>query len=367
LAEFGWNDWAAAAAAPDFPLPLPGGVMMLFRPIPRGEFLMGSRGYDSREEPVHRVVIPYDFWLGKFVVTQEEYAAVVGGCSKLGLDPHPSQFKGLRRPVEQVSWDDATAWCTALQQWPGLPSGIREVRLPLEAEWEYACRGGTETEYWSGDGEEALADVGWFESNSGGQTHDVDTPPQKHPAGLFGLHGNVWEWCRDVSDPYAYRKRDVVWSVRDWTVNDAGADATRYLVPIKSGELPDRVLRGGSWIGTARWCRSAFRDWRRPDVRYRSLGFRVCLVRGPAGKAGKKGAELEPATGVGGRGTRPQTDGAGGGGAGVGAESIRPEQGFGAASTTGGKPGRLDLAKERFSGKARPRRGGTTEGGGGKA
>ena len=332
--------WQGLAAEPDYPLwlPRPKGappLAMLFRRIPAGSFVMGSRGENAPEEPRHRVVIAPEFWLGKFVVTQAEYRSVVEGMDRSmdgGLDAAPSHFKGdrnQRHPVESVSWDDVTAWCEALARWPGLPAHIREVRLPTEAEWEYACRAGTDTDYHNGDGEAALAEVGWYDGNSGKTTHPVDErvsgTPEQHPAGLVGLHGNVWEWCQDVWDPMAYRKRPDPWDSHAWALENAGKDATHYDEAIKPGEAPDRVVRGGSWDVTAGRCRSAFRFWRWPVVRSRFRGFRVCLVPGPASPV-----EAPRAPGVGGRGTRPETDEAGGAGA-----SENP-----------------DLAHSRFSGEA---------------
>jgi formylglycine-generating enzyme required for sulfatase activity len=265
------DNWAKAAAEPDFPLALPGGVTMLFRRIPAGNFVMGSRGHYSDEEPRHRVVIARDFYLGKFVVTQEEWAAVAHECPELRDKADPSHFKGQRRPVEQVSWDDACAFCAWLQAWEDLPKGNAEVRLPTEAEWEYACRAGTETEYYNGEGEAALAEVAWFEENSGDETHSVDELPETHPWGLQGMHGNVWEWCRDYYRTGAYRMRV------DGTVNPEERKC-------ESGEqYPRRVVRGGARGHPADGCRSTCRYWRGPFVRAMGGGFRVCLVRGPAG------------------------------------------------------------------------------------
>src|SRR5208283_3530718 len=110
----------------------------------------------------------------------------------------------LRRPVEQVNWNDATAFCEWLTEWKGLPKEIATVRLPTEAEWEYACRAGADTDYYNGDGEAALAEVAWYDGNSGNYTHPVDERSESHPFGLHGMHGNVWEWCQDVFDPNAY-------------------------------------------------------------------------------------------------------------------------------------------------------------------
>jgi len=317
--------WAALAAEPDLevPLPVPAGqaaLSMRFRRIPAGAFVMGSRGNNSNEEPPHRVILPHDFWLGKFVVTQEEWQALVEACGPAGLEASPSRFKGERRPVERVSWDDVQAWCQAwharLRQDDHAPSlDLRELRLPSEAEWEYACRAGSETDYWNGDGEAALREVGWFDDNAGGETQDVDEPvipgsPEQHPAGLVGMHGNVWEWCGDCYDRGAYRARPAGWPAEEpWSEWDED-----------SKEYRRRVIRGGAWISAAGWCRSAYRDRVRPDGRSVFLGFRVCLVRGPAARQeqagggadpGKRGAEVEQAEQDKAGGARPQSGAAG--------------------------------------------------------
>jgi len=263
------NDtWTRAARDADITLELPGCVPMFFRRIPAGSFLMGSRGHYPDEEPQHRVVISRDFFLGTFPVTQEQYRAVASSCPELRANPDPSHFKGKRRPVEQVSWDDACAFCARLRAWEGLPDGVAEVRLPTEAEWEYACRAGTDTEYYSGDGEAALGDVAWYGGNSGGQTHQVDERLETHPFGLYGTHGNVWEWCRDVYLVDAYRHRGD--GVRD-PVNIPGIYKTRI-----------RISRGGSWRSNAGVCRCSVRFGDGHGERYERFGFRVCLVCDPA-------------------------------------------------------------------------------------
>ena len=295
--------WAALAAEPDLevPLPVPAGqaaLSMRFRRIPAGEFVMGSRGNNSNEEPPHRVILPHDFWLGKFVVTQEEWQAVVERSRPAGLEASPSRFRGQRRPVERVSWEDWRAWCEAWYAWLRQSGHERaidllEVRIPSEAEWEYACRAGSETEYWNGDGEAALREVGWFNGNAGGETHEVDEPvvagsPERHPAGLMGMHGNVWEWCGDCYDRGAYRDSPGVWqAVKPWSKWSESSKKYRF-----------HAFRGGAWFSSASGCRSASRDGHGPGVRGNSLAFRVCLVRGPAassdqagGGAGDSGAE----------------------------------------------------------------------------
>ncbi len=287
--------WEQARRDSDLTLELPGGVLMFFRKIPAGRFRLGSRGYDPTEEPVHEVVITQDFYLGTFVVTQEQWRAVAKKCPALKKQTDPSDFKGDRRPVEQVSWLDADAFCAWLAGWNGLPDDIREVRLPTEAEWEYACRAWTETEYYNGDGESALAEVAWYDANSGNKTHPVDERREEHPFGLYGMHGNVWEWCQDVYDEKAYRKCEDGWEAVEWRVDDAGEDAEFYNEEDRRRGMARRVLRGGSWSDPAGVCRSAFRLRSRPGERFRLCGFRVCLVLGPSLQtASRKARRSEP-------------------------------------------------------------------------
>ncbi len=266
--------WQQAAIDSDLTIELPTGVPLFFRLIKAGEFCMGSRGYKGDEEPVHRVVISHDFFLGTFLVTQEQYRAVAECCSNLD-ESDPSDFKGARRPVETVSWHDATAFCDWLTADIGSELNVA-AGLPTEAQWEFACRGGRQTEYYSGDGEETLAQVGWFGENSGGETHDVDERDEKHPLGLHGMHGNVWEWCHDDWDANAYRKRP---------------DGVEDPVCTGGDEHQLRVLRGGSWFNSAVRCRSAYRLGHDAGLRFGYDGFRVCLVRSPA--ATDSGAKKE--------------------------------------------------------------------------
>ena len=168
------------------------------------------------------------FCLAKYPVTQAQYEEIMG--------KNPSYFKG-HRPVECVSWHDAVAFCKKLSEREG-----KTYRLPTEAEWEYACRAGTKTEYYTGDTAEDLARAGWYRGNSDNQTHPVG---QKEPNafGLYDMHGNVEEWCADWFDES------------------------------KSG----RVLRGGCWCYDPDLCRSSSRRRLNPDFRNYSLGFRVLL------------------------------------------------------------------------------------------
>jgi formylglycine-generating enzyme required for sulfatase activity len=257
---------------------LPGEVPLLLRRIEAGTFRMGSRGRYPEEEPVHRVRITEPYYLGTFPVTQAQYRAVAACAPELRLDPDPSEFKGDARPVEKVSWEDAVAWCGWVERhWrdlrgttsEGTELMIRRFGLPTEAQWEYACRAGTETEYHTGDGEAALAEAGWYVGNSGGETHPVGEK-EANRWGLYDLHGNVFEWCRDAWDADAYKKRPDGVVDPEVSAEDVGQ------------QYPVRVLRGGSWINGADVCRSSDRDWRGAGDRSRRHGFRVCLVRSPA-------------------------------------------------------------------------------------
>ena len=317
--------WASAREAADVIVALPGTgadgqpVEMFFRQIAATGsegFQMGSREGDPDEQPIHRVVIEQDFYLGTFVVTQEQWAAVWPGiegnyCEKVpwekppGVSPSNHKGSGLL-PVEKVTWYDAIAFCDWLTRHQPIvggkcqPASDWRFCLPTESEWEYACRGGREklgrdTEYWNGDGEAALREVGWFVDNSGGRTHPVTEEVilgrvEDHPLGLFGLQGNVWEWCHDERDPGAYRR--CVESDADRAVKDR----LKMLQALSSGGLASlpalllpvdsyRVGRGGAFSNPAEWCRSAYRLREKPIERYGFQGFRVCLVRGPAATA----------------------------------------------------------------------------------
>jgi formylglycine-generating enzyme required for sulfatase activity len=201
---------------------------------------------DRYEMPAHEVTLAQPFYMGKFEVTQEQYEKITKS--------NPSHFKGARNPVEGVSWDDAQAFCKQMSQKTG-----RSVRLPSEAEWEYACRAGTSTWFYNGDRNEDLRRVGWYDKNSADRTHPVG---EKEPNvfGLYDMHGNVWEWVED-----------------DWHDDYTGAptDGSAW---IETHRGDGRVLRGGSWFGSAGVCRSACRLWFGPVNRDVIFGFRVVLL-----------------------------------------------------------------------------------------
>ena len=226
------------------------GVGMKLVRIPAGTFVMGSPGNepgrepDGREGPQHKVTISKPFYVGVTEVTQEQYAAIMG--------KNPSTFKSAKNPVEQVSWNDAVGFCKRLSA-----KIRRPVRLPTEAEWEYACRGHTKTRFYFGEEDKQLGDYAWHKGNSGDKTHPVG---QKKPneAGLHDMYGNVWEWCLDWYDKGYYAKAK--------PVDPRGP---------KSGSV--RVRRGGSWHHAPRYCRSAGRYDHHPNRRFYHLGFRVVL------------------------------------------------------------------------------------------
>ncbi len=160
---------------------------MKLRLIPAGEFTMGSPGTESdrrADETQHRVTLTKPFYLGVTEVTQEQYQKVMGS--------NPSGFKGPQNPVEQVSWNDAVAFCRKLSELPSEKSGGYVYRLPTEAEWEYACRAGTTTTYSFGDSESELGAYAWYIDNSGRTTHPVGGK-RPNACGLYGMHGNVFE------------------------------------------------------------------------------------------------------------------------------------------------------------------------------
>ena len=226
--------------------------------IPPGFFTLGSPPtevdrYDD-ESPQTAVTISQGFWIGKNLVTQQEYQSVIGS--------NPSSFTGNSAlPVEQVSWSDATNYCarrTVQDRTAGLiPAGCY-YRLPTEAEWEYTSRAGTTTRFSYGDdpGYTNLASHAWYTANSASQTHIAGQKPA-NAWGLYDTHGNLWEWCQDWYDPYPGG------SVMD-PLGPAGGNY--------------RVLRGGSWAELPGLCRAACRIADYPASIFSNYGFRVVLV-----------------------------------------------------------------------------------------
>jgi uncharacterized protein (TIGR02996 family) len=255
-------------------------IGMQFVLIPPGTFLMGSPAGESErdnDEQQHRVEITRPFYLGVYPVTQTQWQAV--------MHNNPSHFsatgdgkakvKGLDTsdfPVEQVSWEDATAFLDKLSALEEEHEARWNYRLPTEAEWEYACRGGTASNQIFHFGNTLSSKQANFDGRSpygGAATGPYLQRTSKvgsHPANGFGLHdmhGNLWEWCSDWYDGDYYAKRPP-------------AD------PQGPRQGSDRVYRGGGWYGDGWFCRSASRDGNVPDFRHDDLGFRAALV--PSGQ-----------------------------------------------------------------------------------
>ena len=234
--------------------------------IPPGTFRMGSPtnevGRFDPEGPQTAVTISSGYWMGKYEVTQAEYLAVMGS--------NPSYFstnygyaEDLSRPVDTVSWSEATNFCALLTQRERAAGRIASnctYRLPTEAEWEYASRGWTSTRFNYGDDPDFtdLTNYAWYFDNGGHTTHPVG---QKlpNPWGLYDMYGNLSEWCRD------------------WRADYTGGIALDPQGPV-SGSY--RVTRGGDWDENARNCRSASRSDRSPEAGYGVIGFRVVLAPG---------------------------------------------------------------------------------------
>jgi formylglycine-generating enzyme required for sulfatase activity len=240
-------------------LELGGGVNLKFVLIPAGEFTMGSPNSDDNavddEKPQHSVRITKPFYIGKYLVTQEQWQAVMGN--------NPGHFSGPKNPVETVSWDDCQKFLGKLRARFAGENG--RYILPTEAQWEYACRAASTTRYCFGDDENQLGEYAWYGGELGSKTRPVG---QKEPNtwGLYDMHGNVWEWCQDWYGSEHYRKS----YDRGRTMDDPAGPAMGLC----------RVCRGGGWAYAAAYCRSAFRFYFRPGLRINSLGLRVCAIPG---------------------------------------------------------------------------------------
>jgi len=219
--------------------------------IPPGEFMMGSpeggKARRDREGPQHRVRFTKPFYMGKHEVTQGQWRAVMG--------QNPSHFTGSDDlPVDRVNWEDCQAFCKKVSAKVGM-----RIRLPSEAEWEYACRAGTRTRYSYGDPmHPELGQYGWYDANSKGKTHPVGRL-KPNPWGLYDMHGNLWEWCQDV-----YHKG----------YDGAPADGSAWVSGGDKGS--SRVIRSGCWYDYhGGRCSSANRGGLEPFVRGRYFGLRV--------------------------------------------------------------------------------------------
>ena len=237
------------------------------RYLPGSIFEMGSdetRKSLGNESPIHKVELS-SFYIGEYLVTQALWKAV------MGADHNPSRFIGDNRPVEEVSWIDIVE---GNQDNDGQPAFLQQLnegtktsrpkgyayRLPTEAEWEYAARGGEPYEY---TGSDQLKEVGWFSENSHGETKAVGL---KRPNGflLYDMSGNVREWCMDRYSKSFYQECYDQGTVKDPLCDDE--------------EARHRVSRGGSWSLYPRICRVSYRNFGRPTFRYTVIGFRLVLA-----------------------------------------------------------------------------------------
>ena len=205
-----------------------------------GTFIMGG-DESSDQTPTHSVTLS-SYYICKYEVTQALWRAVMGS--------NPSKFKGDNLPVEQVSWNDCQTFINRLNSYTG-----RNFRLPTEAEWEFAARGGNYSRHYKYSGSNYISDVAWYGDNSGDRTHPVGTK-QANELGLYDMSGNVWEWCSDWYGSYSsYSQTD----------------------PIGPNNGSNRMDRGGCWGNFAKRCRPAYRSYGTPGYRDHGRGLRLVL------------------------------------------------------------------------------------------
>ena len=228
-------------------IPVKNGITIDMVKVEAGTFMMGAtsemqKPYDD-EKPVHQVTLTNNYYMGKYEVTQSLWQAV--------MSSNPSKFKGADLPVERVSWNDCQEFISKLNSMTG-----RKFRLPTEAEWEYAARGGKKSRGCQYSGSSNISKVAWYDDgNSGRKTHPVGTK-QANELGIYDMTGNVLEWCQDRYSSYL---------------------SSSQTNPIGANSGARRVRRGGSWDYAAGYCRSSYRYSDRPDRRNGDLGFRLVL------------------------------------------------------------------------------------------
>ena len=227
-------------------IPVKDGISIDMVRVEAGTFTMGAtpemENSEYNEKPTHQVTLTKDYYIGKYEVSQALWKAVMG--------KNPSYFKVDNLPVEEVCWDDCQEFISKLNRITD-----KKFRLPTEAEWEYAARGGKRSRGYQYSGSSNLSNVAWCRDNSGSKTHAVDTK-QGNELGIYDMSGNVFEWCQDWFSSYSSSSQ----------VNPTGANSGSY-----------RVSRGGCWFNTAVDCRSSFRGNCASDYRCDLLGLRLVL------------------------------------------------------------------------------------------
>ena len=228
-------------------IPVKNGISIDMVKVEAGTFMMGATSemkdpYDD-EKPVHQVTLTNDYYMGKYEVSQALWEAVMGS--------NPSEYKGDNLPVEMVSWNDCQEFISKLNSMTG-----RKFRLPTEAEWEYAARGGKKSRSYQYSGSSNISDVAWYDGNSGSKTHPVGTK-QANELGIYDMSGNVWEWCHDWYSSYS---------------------SLSQMNPIGAISGACRVRRGGSWDNSVWYSRSSSRSYDTSDYSRINLGLRLALT-----------------------------------------------------------------------------------------
>ena len=228
-------------------IPVKNGISIEMVKIEAGTFMMGAtsemKNPDIDEKPVHQVTLTNDYYMGKYEVTQALWEAVMGS--------NPSKYKGDNLPVESVSWNDCQEFISRLNSLTG-----RKFRLPTEAEWEYAARGGKKSRSYQYSGSSNISDVAWYDENCGSTTRAVGIK-RPNELGIYDMSGNVWEWCHDWYSSYS---------------------SLSQMNPIGAISGACRVRRGGSWDNSVWYSRSSSRSYDTSDYSRINLGLRLALT-----------------------------------------------------------------------------------------